>query len=99
MPNAEKAANLSKVTFRLQQETWNKLQWLATEQGITRPGLIRQLLAVAVRNVKPPNHRGIEGITSREWEAWQSLAESRGVPVSELVRDIMERVTSKANSQ
>ena len=42
----------------------------------------------AVRNVKPPNHRGIEGITEREWSAWQNLAESRGVDVSELVCDI-----------
>lgn len=88
----------SAVTFRVMPEPWQKLQWLADVQGVTRPGLLRQLIGSATMNVKAPTDREIEGIKAGEWKAWQSLADARGVSASELVRDIMERVTSKAGN-
>jgi hypothetical protein len=92
---------LTKYTTRVPQSTWEKLGWLAAEQGTTRQDTIRRCLKAAVRGVKPPAAAETRAIhaESVEWQEWQELALKLDTTVPKLVRRMFAAAQRKIDNQ
>lgn len=89
----ERLDPLTVQSLRLPIETWEKLSWLALDQGITRADVIRRVLHDAVKNARPPKDRESRRIraTPEQWDAWRDAADHFEMPLDELIIATMER--------
>jgi hypothetical protein len=82
------------VTLRLPNKIVQKIGWKAADEEVTSGEIIRQILADAVKDVKPPmtlEYRGFSA-TDDEWQRWQDMADRCKVELNDLLRQVLERV-------
>ena len=82
---------LSIVSLRIEPEIWTKCDWAGRAKGQTRSDFVRDALANATRDAKPPSPREFVGfpVPESELARWQELAEHRNEEVSTTVRTYM----------
>jgi len=95
------ADKLTKYTVRVPADIWEKLSWLAAEEGTNRQDVIRRRLKAAVRGVKPPAAAETRAIHAEEveWEDWQELAGQLNTTVPKLVRRMFAAAAKKVEQQ
>jgi hypothetical protein len=82
------------VTLRLPNKIVQKIGWKAAEEEVTSNEIIRQILTDAVKDAKPPitlEYRRFAASDS-EWQRWQDLADHLRVDLSELLRQVLNRL-------
>jgi hypothetical protein len=82
------------VTLRLPNKIVQRIGWKAAEEEVTSSEIIRQILADAVKDAKPPltlENRAFAA-SDAEWQRWQDLADHMGVELNDMLRQIMERL-------
>lgn len=82
------------VTLRLPNKIVQKLGWKAAEEEVTSGEIIRQILADAVKDAKPPVTLETKAFAASdvEWQQWLDLADHAGVELNELLRQVLNRL-------
>lgn len=89
--------NFVRVQVRLSPEVWQKMEWLADEQGCSRADLTRRILAAATKGVTKPTRPNTLTIlaSDRERANWAKAAETLEVTLSDLVKQTLNRVANR----
>jgi hypothetical protein len=88
---------LAVVSLRIQPEIWERCDWAATAKGVNRQEWVRDTLASASRDAKPPQPRCFRGlhVSGAELDAWEQVAARRGHTLDSLIRKIFNNAAAK----
>lgn len=94
----KKSRSLMVTTLRLNPNHYEKLGYLAEEQGLTIADVTRNIIATAVRGVTPPKQLKAREIVSSEgeWESWEKVAVSMNTTTDKLVARLMNGLAIRA---
>lgn len=90
---------LAVITVRIPAKHAAKLVWLAEDTATTTAEILRNLVADAVRHVKPPgNAKSCEVLADSEAEhrAWTTTAAKHNLTVGQLAAKLLRRVAERA---
>lgn len=92
-----KLSPLKTVSLRVQPELWQKCGWSAAANGVDRSEFVRDTLASATRDAKPPIPQEFEripgGVAERaEWEKW---AEHLGLSLNDFMGQAADLVCKR----
>jgi hypothetical protein len=90
---------LAVVSLRVPPAVWDKCRWAAQAKGTNRQAWVRDTLAYASRDAKPPRVAESEGLgTPSEQAEWKRVAERYGLSVNELIRQTMNVSVAKLDA-
>ena len=88
------------VSLRIQPSVWQRCAWKAIEKGRNRQAWVRDTLADATRDAKPPRAAESGGLGSPGEQAhWRRAAERYGVSVEEFIRQATNAAVKKLDAR
>ena len=70
-----------------------KMDWLAAEQGTTRPDIIRNALYQVSKDAKPPKECGIIRVPADKLDRWaQAAAKTKYKTIEQLLDGLADRI-------
>jgi hypothetical protein len=90
---------LAVVSLRVPPAVWTRCGWAAQAKGTNRQAWVRDTLAYASRDAKPPRASESEDLGSASERAeWKRAAERYGLPVEEFIRQAMNAAVKKLDA-
>jgi uncharacterized protein (DUF1778 family) len=87
-----KMPRMETVSLRIQPDLWEKCDWAAAAMKVDRSEFVRDTLADATRDAKPPvprQFRGIEG-TPAQVQQWEKAAALLEKPIDQFAIEAMD---------
>lgn len=82
---------LTTISVRIEPEIYARCDWAAAARGIRRSEFIRNTLARATEDAKPPKQRESRGldVAGEQWAEWEEIASRRGHTAESFIHHLM----------